>query len=57
MATCGGFTGVAGLAAGAVAAGAGAVVAAERIAIGRTQMLRRTAAPENWASYGDSHSR
>ena len=47
MATWRRITGVAGLAAGAVAAGAGAVVAAERIAIGRTQMLRRTAAPEN----------
>jgi pimeloyl-ACP methyl ester carboxylesterase len=46
MATWRRITGVAGLAAGAVAAGAGAVVAAERIAIGRTQVLRITAAPE-----------
>ena len=46
MATWRRITGVAGLAAGAVAAGAGAVVAAERIAIGRTQVLRGTAAPE-----------
>ncbi len=46
MATWRRITGVAGLAAGAVAAGAGAVVAAERIAIGRTQVLRSTAAPE-----------
>ncbi len=45
MATWRRITGVAGLAAGAVAAGAGAVVAAERIAIGRTQVLRSTAAP------------
>jgi pimeloyl-ACP methyl ester carboxylesterase len=41
------ITGVAGLAAGAVAAGAGAVVAAERIAIGRVQVLRSEAPPEN----------
>ena len=34
------------MAAGAVAAGAGVVVAAERIAIGRTQVLRATRAPE-----------
>jgi pimeloyl-ACP methyl ester carboxylesterase len=47
MATWRRITGVAGLAAGAVAAGAGAVVAAERIAIGRVQVLRGTAAPEN----------
>jgi pimeloyl-ACP methyl ester carboxylesterase len=40
------ITGVAGLAAGAVAAGAGAVVAAERIAIGRVQTLRSNAPPE-----------
>jgi pimeloyl-ACP methyl ester carboxylesterase len=46
MATWRRITGVAGLAAGAVAAGAGAVVAAERIAIGRTQVLRTTASPE-----------
>ena len=46
MATWRRITGVAGLAAGAVAAGAGAVVAAERIAIGRTQILRAAAAPE-----------
>ena len=46
MATWRRITGVAGLAAGALAAGAGAVVAAERIAIGRTQVLRGTAAPE-----------
>ena len=46
MATWRRITGVAGLAAGAVAAGAGAVVAAERIVIGRTQVLRSTAAPE-----------
>ena len=46
MATWRRITGVAGLAAGAVAAGAGAVVAAERIAIGRIQVLRTTAAPE-----------
>jgi pimeloyl-ACP methyl ester carboxylesterase len=46
MATWRRITGVAGLAAGAVAAGAGAVVAAERIAIGRIQVLRSTAAPE-----------
>jgi pimeloyl-ACP methyl ester carboxylesterase len=46
MATWRRITGVAGLAAGAVAAGAGAVVAAERIAIGRTQVLRSTPAPE-----------
>jgi len=45
MATWRRITGVAGLAAGAVAAGAGAVVAAERIAIGRTQVLRGTTAP------------
>jgi pimeloyl-ACP methyl ester carboxylesterase len=47
MATWRRITGVAGLAAGAVAAGAGALVAAERIAIGRVQVLRRTAPPEN----------
>ena len=46
MATWRRVTGVAGLAAGAVAAGAGVVVAAERIAIGRTQVLRSTTAPE-----------
>jgi pimeloyl-ACP methyl ester carboxylesterase len=46
MATWRRITGVAGLAAGAVAAGAGVVVAAERIAIGRTQVLRSTEAPE-----------
>jgi pimeloyl-ACP methyl ester carboxylesterase len=40
------ITGVAGLAAGAMAAGAGALVAAERIAIGRVQTLRSTAEPE-----------
>jgi pimeloyl-ACP methyl ester carboxylesterase len=40
------ITGVAGLAAGAVAAGAGAVVAAERIAIGRVQTLRSNTPPE-----------
>jgi pimeloyl-ACP methyl ester carboxylesterase len=45
MATWRRITGVAGLAAGAVAAGAGAVMAAERIAIGRTQVLRTTASP------------
>ena len=42
------ITGVAGLAAGAVAAGAGAVVAAERIAIGRAQLLRDNSAAENF---------
>jgi len=47
MATWRRVTGAAGLAAGAVAAGAGALVAAERIAIGRVQVLRRTAPPEN----------
>src|ERR1039457_3201875 len=47
MATWRRITGVAGLAAGAVAAGAGVVVAAERIAIGRTQVLRSTAAPDH----------
>ncbi len=47
MATWRRITGAAGLAAGAVAAGAGALVAAERIAIGRVQVLRRTAPPEN----------
>ena len=46
MATWRRITGVAGLAAGAVAAGAGVVVAAERIAIGRVQVLRAIAAPE-----------
>ena len=46
MATWRRITGVVGLAAGAVAAGAGVVVAAERIAIGRTQVLRAVAAPE-----------
>ena len=46
MATWRRITGVAGLAAGAVAAGAGAVLAAQRIAIGRTQVLRDTTAPE-----------
>ncbi|HUY46591.1 MAG TPA: alpha/beta hydrolase [Streptosporangiaceae bacterium] len=46
MATWRRITGVAGLAAGAVAAGAGAVVAAERIAIGRAQVLRNEAPPE-----------
>lgn len=46
MATWRRITGVAGLAAGAVAAGAGAVVAAERIAVGRVQVLRTTTAPE-----------
>ena len=46
MATWRRITGVAGLAAGAVAAGAGAVVAAERITIGRIQVLRSTTAPE-----------
>ena len=46
MATWRRITGVAGLAAGAVAAGAGAVVAAERIAIGRIQVRRAAAAPE-----------
>jgi pimeloyl-ACP methyl ester carboxylesterase len=48
MATWRRITGVAGLAAGAVAAGAGAVVAAERIAIGRAQVLRDTSAAENF---------
>ena len=48
MATWRRITGVAGLAAGAVAAGAGAVVAAERIAIGRAQLLRDNSAPENF---------
>jgi pimeloyl-ACP methyl ester carboxylesterase len=47
MATWRRITGAAGLAAGAVAAGAGVVVAAERIAIGRVQVLRRTAPPED----------
>ena len=47
MATWRRITGAAGLAAGAVAAGAGALVAAERIAIGRVQVLRRNAPPEN----------
>ena len=46
MATWRRITGVAGLAAGAVAAGAGAVLAAERIAVGRVQVLRDTAEPE-----------
>jgi NAD/NADP transhydrogenase alpha subunit len=46
MATWRRITGVAGLAAGAVAAGAGAIVAAERITIGRIQVLRSTKAPE-----------
>jgi pimeloyl-ACP methyl ester carboxylesterase len=41
------ITGVAGLAAGAVAAGAGAVVAAERIAIGRVHTLRSNTPPEH----------
>ena len=49
MATWRRITGVAGLAAGAVAAGAGAVVAAERIAIGRAQLLRSNLAPENFS--------
>ena len=40
------ITGVAGVAAGAVAAGAGAVVAAERIAIGRVQSQRSSTPPE-----------
>jgi pimeloyl-ACP methyl ester carboxylesterase len=48
MATWRRITGVAGLAAGAVAAGAGAVVAAERIAIGRAQLLRDNSAAENF---------
>ncbi|MGP8000269.1 MAG: alpha/beta fold hydrolase [Streptosporangiaceae bacterium] len=48
MATWRRITGVAGLAAGAVAAGAGAVLAAERIAIGRAQLLRGTSEPENF---------
>jgi pimeloyl-ACP methyl ester carboxylesterase len=48
MATWRRITGVAGLAAGAVAAGAGAVVAAERIAIGRAQLLRDSSPPENF---------
>jgi len=39
-------TGLAGVAAGAVAAGAGAVVAAERIAIGRVRSLRSSTPPE-----------
>ena len=46
MATWRRITGVAGLAAGAVAAGAGAVLAAERIAVGRVQVLRDAAQPE-----------
>ena len=45
MATWRRITGVAGLAAGAVAAGAGAVVAAERIAIGRAQRCCATTQP------------
>ena len=48
MATWRRITGVAGLAAGAVAAGAGAVVAAERIAIGRAELLRDNSAAENF---------
>jgi pimeloyl-ACP methyl ester carboxylesterase len=48
MATWRRITGVAGLAVGAVAAGAGAVVAAERIAIGRAQLLRDNSAAENF---------
>ncbi len=48
MATWRRITGVAGLAAGAVAAGAGAVVAAERVAIGRAQLLRDNSVPENF---------
>jgi pimeloyl-ACP methyl ester carboxylesterase len=47
MATWRRITGAAGLAAGAMAAGAGALVAAERIAIGRVQVLRRNAPPED----------
>jgi len=46
MATWRRITGVAGVAAGAVAAGAGAIAAAERIAIGRAQTLRRSTPPE-----------
>lgn len=46
MATWRRITGVAGVAAGTVAAGAGAVVAAERIAIGRAQTLRSNAPRE-----------
>jgi pimeloyl-ACP methyl ester carboxylesterase len=40
------ITGVAGLAAGATAAGAGAILAAERIAIGRVRLIRKAAEPE-----------
>jgi pimeloyl-ACP methyl ester carboxylesterase len=40
------ITGVAGLAAGVAAAGAGAVLAAERIAVGRVRLLRSAAEPE-----------
>jgi len=40
------ITGVAGLAAGAAAAGAGAILAAERIAVGRVRLIRKSAEPE-----------
>jgi pimeloyl-ACP methyl ester carboxylesterase len=40
------ITGVAGLAAGAAAAGAGALLAAERIAIGHVRLIRDSAEPE-----------
>jgi len=40
------ITGVAGLAAGATAAGAGAILAAERIAVGRVRLIRKAAEPE-----------
>jgi pimeloyl-ACP methyl ester carboxylesterase len=40
------ITGVAGLAAGAAAAGAGAILAAERIAVGHVRVIRSAAEPE-----------
>lgn len=40
------ITGLAGLAAGAAAAGAGAIVAAERIAVGHVRVIRSAAEPE-----------
>jgi len=40
------ITGVAGLAAGVTAAGAGAILAAERIAVGRVRLIRKAAEPE-----------
>lgn len=48
------FTGVAGLAAGAVAAGAGAVVMAEKIAVGRIRLRPDPAADESFGGpFGD----